>query len=41
MINLAIWNDVASEAFPSRIRLGTHSIFQMLQVKGAAIDASD
>ena len=40
MVNLAIWKAVAREALPSLRRVGTHSMSCLLQVKGAAIEAS-
>ena len=39
-INLTIPNDVTNAARPSRITIGTHSIFGFLDVNGLATDAS-
>lgn len=39
-MNLIIPNDVTNAARPSRITIGTHSIFGFLEVNGLATDAS-
>jgi hypothetical protein len=39
-MNLKAWKDVEREALPSCISAATHSMFWILLVKGAAIEAS-